>query len=74
MSLTIRLPPDCWNLRLTVEAYLALELMCCGVCSVSWACYRVRFIRAVNLELVFRSRRFELLLFEWLSGGAYFCW
>ena len=35
MSLTIRLPPDCWNLRLTVEAYLALELMCCGVCSVS---------------------------------------
>ena len=71
--MTIRLLPDCWNLRFTVEAYLALELMCYGV-SVSCACYKVRFILAVNLELVFWSRRFELLLLEWMSGGAYFYW
>lgn len=69
-SFMIKLLPDYCTFRFTVDVCLALDEMCYGVYSVSYAYCRVRFILAVNFELVFWSRR---EWDEWCKGGAYFC-
>ena len=69
-SFITKLLPDYCTLRLTVDVCLALDEMCYGVYSVSCAYCSVRFILAVNFELVFWSRR---ECDEWCKGGAYFC-